>query len=161
MDVGAEIIPAASVSSNSERLSSDRPKSSANRPKRFADSDDEMDGGGARSWSKRDMTEYRNKYPYTRSDERVNSNYQFYTNEVESYPDGDLIDNIHKKWFGKYEKLEYHHGYIQWLFPIREKGLNWSADPLQEHEIDKLKKDKRAMERLQTSYRLMSVTKER
>jgi hypothetical protein len=40
-------------------------------------------------------------------------NYQFYSNEIESDPDGDFIDKIHKEWFGKWEKLERHHGYIQ------------------------------------------------
>lgn len=34
-------------------------------------------------------------------------------------PIGDTIDNIHKKWFGAYDLLEEHHGYIQWIFPIR------------------------------------------
>ena len=39
------------------------------------------------------------------------------------------------EWKGNYEWLERHHGYIQWLFPIRERGLNWDAQELQPHEI--------------------------
>lgn len=139
----------------SERHENGRRTVSAKSQMRFIDSDDDNNGGGARSWSKRDMTDYRNGYPDTLPERRVNSNYKFYTNQMESNPDGDLIDNIHKRWFGKYERLEYHHGYIQWLFPIREKGMNWSADALQTHEIEELTKDKLAMERLITSYRLM------
>lgn len=27
---------------------------------------------------------------------------------------GDKIDNIHKDWYGDYDRLESHHGYIQW-----------------------------------------------
>jgi hypothetical protein len=32
------------------------------------------------------------------------------------------IDELHEKWWGDYEALEREHGYIQWLFPIREDG---------------------------------------
>ena len=49
---------------------------------------------------------------------------------------GDYIDKIHMEWKGNYEWLERHHGYIQWLFPIRERGLNWQAQELQLHEIE-------------------------
>ena len=155
MEMDVENRPAASVSNRSEMRGHGRQTGSANRHKRFPDSDDENEGGGAGSWSKRDMTEYRNGYPKASTDTRMNSNYEFYTNQIRCDPDGDLIDNIHKKWFGNYDKLEYHHGYIQWLFPIREKGLNWSADPLQKHEIEKLTKNEEAMQRLLASYRLM------
>lgn len=48
---------------------------------------------------------------------------------------GDLIEDIHDHWKGNYQHLEVHHGYIQWLFPIRERGLNWHAQELQPHEI--------------------------
>ena len=41
-------------------------------------------------------------------------NYRFYANEIPSRPDGDLIDDIHERWWGQYNKLESHHGYIQW-----------------------------------------------
>lgn len=53
--------------------------------------------------------------------------------------DGDFIDDIHVKWWGDYGKLEVHHGYIQWLFPIREEGMNWDSQALQLHELQKLK----------------------
>ena len=120
---------------------------------RFIDSDDEKSGGS--SWAKRDIEEYRNNYPGARSDSRVTTNYDFYTNKIRSHPDGDYIDVIHKTWFGDYRNLEWHHGYIQWLFPLQEKGLNWSADPLQKHEIEKIKDDPKAMERILESYKLM------
>ena len=48
----------------------------------------------------------------------------------------ELIEDIHKKWKGDHTRLERHHGYIQWLFPIRERGLNWQAQELQSHEIE-------------------------
>ncbi len=47
---------------------------------------------------------------------------------------GDYIDDIHSEWFGNYTLLEDHHGYIQWLFPIREQGMNFHAQELQLHE---------------------------
>ena len=49
---------------------------------------------------------------------------------------GDHIDVIHEKWWGDYQHLEYNHSYIQWLFPIRERGLNMYADELQLHEAE-------------------------
>ncbi len=70
---------------------------------------------------------------------------------------------ISGRWFGDYEKLEYKHGYIQWLyvpfppyyryssdllvtcddfrFPIREYGMNYESQPLYKHEIERMKAD--------------------
>ena len=47
---------------------------------------------------------------------------------------GDFINNIHDEWWGDYNHLEWNHSYIQWLFPIRERGLNMHAQELQLHE---------------------------
>ena len=60
----------------------------------------------------------------------------FLKGEIESTPDGDYIDNILSKWWGNYDLLEAHHGYIQWLFPIREQGMNYQSQPLQKHELE-------------------------
>jgi hypothetical protein len=120
----------------------------------FADSDDD-DNESYSSWAQKDMEDYRSGYPNARSDSRITDNYDFYTNKIPSHPDGDTIDNIHKKWFGDYRKLELHNGYIEWLFPLQEKGLNLSAERLQKHEIEKIKNDKKALERILKSYELM------
>lgn len=119
----------------------------------FEDSDHE-DNNVSR-WAKRDIEEYRAGYPSVSRNSRMNTNLKFYTNIIPSHPDGDFIDNIHKKWKNDYRKLEYHHGFIQWLFPLQEAGLNWSADPLQKHEIEEIKKDPQAMERILKSYEMM------
>ena len=37
-------------------------------------------------------------------------------------------------------KIESHHGFIQWIFPIREIGMNSNASPLQLHEIEEITK---------------------
>lgn len=69
---------------------------------------------------------------------------------------GDLVDNIHDKWWGNYQVLESHDFYTQWyknvlhvsccvwpyymcvnrLFPTRSgPGVNKEAKELQPHEI--------------------------
>ena len=70
-------------------------------------------------------------------------------------PSGDFIDTIHEKWFGKYDLLEYHHGYIQWLFPIHEEGLNWQAQVLQRHEAKTMRETAAIKERVLKSYKLI------
>ncbi len=120
----------------------------------FDDSDDNDDSSYF-SLDQRDIAEYRNNYPNARSDPRITDNYDFYTNKIRSHPDGDLIDNIHKKWFGDYKRLECHDGYIEWLFPLQERGFNLSAEPLQKHEIESIKKDKKAFQRILKSYEMM------
>merc|ERR1712046_229054 len=76
--------------------------------------------------SKADAERFRAGYPGQEEmeDDAENLNERFQRNEIPSVPDGDLIENIHKEWRGDYERLEVHHGYIQWLFPIREPGMN-------------------------------------
>ena len=56
---------------------------------------------------------------------------------------------------GNYRELEGSHSFIQWLFPIREMGMNWASQPLEPHEIDGIKADPQAMDRLLESYRIM------
>lgn len=78
---------------------------------------------------------YRDGYPGEGDDPSQNDNLKFYTGRIASVPDGDFIDFIHEKWRGKYSKLEIHHGYIQWLFPIREHGMNSQSQKLYAHEV--------------------------
>lgn len=40
------------------------------------------------------------------------------------------------KWKGDYYKLESKHGYIQWLFPLFERGMNWDCPALKEIDIN-------------------------
>ena len=98
---------------------------------------------------------YLDGYPKAKDHKDYNLNIEFYQNVLPSSPNGDLVEGIHEGWFGAYDHLERHHGYIQWLFPIQEQGLNHMAQPLQKHEIQVLKKDKDAMKRLIKSYELM------
>jgi hypothetical protein len=40
-------------------------------------------------------------------------------------------------------------------FPIREYGMNYESQPLQEHEIEEMKASEEVIERILRSYRLM------
>jgi hypothetical protein len=76
-----------------------------------------------------------NRYPgEPLNDMELDSNLKFYQGKIKSRPNGDFIDEIHRTWAGDYRRLEQHHGYIQWLFPLHEDGVNMSAQVLQRHE---------------------------
>lgn len=96
-----------------------------------------------------------NKNALPLDDTKSLDNYQFYTNTLKSFPNGDFIDGIHTKWFGNWSLLEAHHGYIQWLFPIREGGLNMESQPLSKHESQLFRNDANILSRVKDSYRLM------
>ncbi|XP_038071360.1 opioid growth factor receptor-like protein 1 [Patiria miniata] len=107
------------------------------------------------AWCARDTEAYRNRYPNKRDNKSLNDNWKFYNNEIESKPRGTYIDTMHEHWFGDYSLLEEHHGYIQWLFPIREMGMNRQAQELQLHEAERICKDPKCSDRVVKSYELM------
>jgi len=101
-----------------------------------------------------DLENYRKCYPDLVDDESITDNYRFYSGQI-PFHKGDYIDNIHKNWWGKTDILEDSHGYLQWLFPIREQDNNSHSKPLQKHEITKIKDDPRCMQRFRKSYEMM------
>lgn len=103
----------------------------------------------------KDTEEYREGYPGKVDDQNATQNLQFYKNLLRSRPNGGLIDDIHRDWFGNYRLLEQHHGYIQWLFPIREHGMNSDAQVLQLHEAQAIMADDVCKLRVVRSYSLM------
>ncbi|KAJ7095760.1 opioid growth factor receptor conserved region-domain-containing protein [Mycena belliarum] len=103
----------------------------------------------------RDVQDFLASYPHTPSDPALSANLRFYTNAARCRPDNLLIEEIHDQWHGDYEKLERRHGFIQWLFPIREHGMNYESQPLQAHEIAAMRADPRVLARLLASYALM------
>ncbi|XP_071104468.1 opioid growth factor receptor-like protein 1 [Haliotis cracherodii] len=107
-----------------------------------------------RRWSQKDTEDYRKGYP-GKKDVSGTLNLDFYRNCITSQPNGDKIDDIHENWYGKYDILESHHGYIQWLFPIRENGMNLYAQELRVKEAEEIKKDPKTYERVLTSYKMM------
>ncbi|XP_051281671.1 opioid growth factor receptor [Dicentrarchus labrax] len=106
----------------------------------------------------KDMQNYRRGYPNLTDDEcsedKMN-NLQFYLNKFPSSPDDVYIESFLKEWKNDYKRLERVHSYIQWLFPLREPGVNYMASELTKKEIEAFKKNEDAKKRLVESYELM------
>ncbi|KAI0695977.1 opioid growth factor receptor conserved region-domain-containing protein [Cytidiella melzeri] len=103
----------------------------------------------------RDVRMFWQGYPGAEDNTSYGKNLAFYSNKRRCQPDNLLISEIHESWRGDYNKLEYNHGFIQWLFPLREHGVNHEAQPLQPHEIKAMVADEGIMARVLESYRLM------
>ncbi|KAM9350849.1 opioid growth factor receptor [Symphorus nematophorus] len=106
----------------------------------------------------KDMQNYRRGYPNLTDDECAEdkmNNLQFYLNKYPSAPDDVYIDSFLKDWKNDYKRLERVHSYIQWLFPLREPGVNYMASELTKKEIEAFKKNEDAKKRLVESYELM------
>src|SRR5271154_3708691 len=102
----------------------------------------------------RDIRDFLHNYPTQRTLSNI-TNLQFYSNQIVFRPGGCTIDDFHDRAYGNYRTLENHHGYIQWLFPIREQGLNEYAAPLQTHEARIMRVDAEIQARLVKSLKLM------
>ncbi|XP_055452193.1 opioid growth factor receptor [Psammomys obesus] len=113
---------------------------------------------GYRNWrAMQDMRRYRHHYPDL-ADQDCNgdmSNLSFYKNEICFQPNGFLIEDILQNWKDNYDLLEENHSYIQWLFPLREPGVNWHAKPLTLKEVEAFKSSKEVRDRLIRAYELM------
>jgi hypothetical protein len=103
----------------------------------------------------RDTKAFLLNYPHETDDLTINSNTSFYSNDLKFRPYGLFVDDFLTKAHGKFRLLELHHGYIQWLFPIREQGLNSHADPLQPHEAHTIRTTPKMQQRLLQSLYLM------
>ncbi|XP_064364718.1 opioid growth factor receptor-like protein 1 isoform X2 [Dromaius novaehollandiae] len=108
-------------------------------------------------YAARDLYKYRHQYPNFKDLRYQNDlcNLRFYKNKIPFKPDGVYIEEVLNKWKGDYEKLEHNHTYIQWLFPLREQGLNFYAKELTTYEIEEFKKTKEAIRRFVLAYKLM------
>ncbi|XP_068118994.1 opioid growth factor receptor-like protein 1 [Hyperolius riggenbachi] len=105
------------------------------------------------SWNSaaKDLQRYRHGYPEDMP------NLWFYQNKIPFEPNGCCIEEVyqHNHAGEKYRILETKHDYIQWLFPLREPGLNAYAKPLTKDEIQMMKNDPEVMKRFLKSYILM------
>ncbi|KFP30305.1 Opioid growth factor receptor, partial [Colius striatus] len=114
---------------------------------------------GRRNWhAARDLQRYRHCYPgliEPENEEELMWNLSFYKNEICFMPQGLHIDILLESWWDNYEILEENHSYIQWLFPLREHGMNRRARPLTCQEIQAFKKSKEVMQRFVRAYQLM------
>jgi len=110
-----------------------------------------------------DLEKYQQGYPandkeYNYGEEEMVQrckNLLFYKGLLRSKPDNCTIMDFHEEWFGKYRELEFGHGFIQWLFPIREQGLNHQAHKLYPHEMLVMRKSPEIRLRLFKSYQLI------
>ncbi|KZV82902.1 hypothetical protein EXIGLDRAFT_684399 [Exidia glandulosa HHB12029] len=102
-----------------------------------------------------DVQRFLESYAGQHDDPQLNANLEFYTNKRRCQPNNLTIDELHSDWDGDYETLEFEHGYIQWLFPIPEFGMNSRSQPLQKHEESAIRASPDAMKRVVRSYRLM------
>ncbi|XP_069607256.1 opioid growth factor receptor-like [Ranitomeya imitator] len=112
--------------------------------------------------SARDMQRYRHGYDKADLDTADDPdspekmpNLLFYQNQMAFQPYGETIEDIYRKWWDDYKELEANHSYIQWLFPLREPGVNPYATPLTQAEIKRMRADEVVMQRLLKSYKLM------
>ncbi|XP_074144894.1 opioid growth factor receptor isoform X2 [Sminthopsis crassicaudata] len=113
---------------------------------------------GCRNWrAVQDMQRYRRRYPGLKDEESNEEmlNLKFYKNEIAFLPNGYFIEEILKNWKEDYDILEDNHSYIQWLFPLRERGVNWHAKPLTLREIQEFKKSAEVMRRFVQAYELI------
>ncbi|KFV08866.1 Opioid growth factor receptor, partial [Pterocles gutturalis] len=115
---------------------------------------------GGRNWNAaKDLQRYRRHYPglieSENEEEEEMWNLSFYKNEICFLPQGLHIEDLLESWWDNYEILEENHSYIQWLFPLRERGMNWRAKPLTCQEIQAFKKSKEVMQRFIRAYQLM------
>ncbi|XP_064377685.1 opioid growth factor receptor isoform X2 [Dromaius novaehollandiae] len=115
---------------------------------------------GRRNWNAaKDLQRYRHHYPGLvepeNDEEEEMWNLSFYKNEICFLPHGLHIETLLESWWDNYEVLEENHSYIQWLFPLREHGMNWHAKPLTRQEIEAFKKSSEVMQRFERAYQLM------
>ncbi|XP_047663020.1 opioid growth factor receptor isoform X1 [Tachysurus fulvidraco] len=108
----------------------------------------------------KDMQNYRHGYPNIIDEDCTEDrmpNLKFYLNEIKSSPDvSDVyIETFHSEWKLDYKRLERVHSYIQWLFPLREPGVNYLATELTKKEIQAFQESEEAKRRLVDSYELM------
>ncbi|XP_024606089.1 opioid growth factor receptor isoform X1 [Neophocaena asiaeorientalis asiaeorientalis] len=94
---------------------------------------------GSRNWrAARDTRRYRHHYPDLVEGDASGDmpNLSFYKNEIRFLPNGCFIEDILQNWKEEYGLLEDNHSYIQWLFPLREPGVNCHAKPLTLQEVE-------------------------
>jgi len=106
-----------------------------------------------------DTSDYLNGYPDKVDPplEESRWNLDFYEGKVRlnGERNAPFIDDIHARWHGEYALLEQKHDYIQWIFPIREFGMNDVAVPLTLHEAEAIRASPETAKRVVQSYRMM------
>ncbi|KAG9474540.1 hypothetical protein GDO78_004700 [Eleutherodactylus coqui] len=134
-----------------ERPREQRPQRRHNCPRRW------------KTKAARDLQRYRHSYQEEQSGDqsctgehpKTTPNLDFYQNKKCFEPNGLCIDDLLNDWKEDYTTLERNHSYIQWLFPLREYGMNSCAKPLTLSEVKMMKGDEAVMARFLKAYKLM------
>ncbi|TRY58214.1 hypothetical protein DNTS_008558, partial [Danionella cerebrum] len=113
-------------------------------------------------YAARDMQEFRHSCKNLDRDGNGDCSYEkgslinlkFYKGQLKSSPDNIQIDQF-ADFMGRYDWLEMTHSYIQWMFPLQERGMNWEAEVLTKKEIQLFREDKEAKRKLVKSYEVM------
>ncbi len=88
--------------------------------------------------------------------ERDDENVGFYSGAIPSRPSGASVDVIHDTWAHDMRRLERHHGFIQWLFPVFENtGVNLEARVLTKEAAAIIRADVAMSRRVLRSYKMM------
>ncbi|GAA5909305.1 uncharacterized protein JCM6883_005838 [Sporobolomyces salmoneus] len=103
----------------------------------------------------RDISQFLSHYPSNPVRPQASANLDFYQGRIAAKPSKKKVEELQNELRGNWDELEYNHSFVQWLFPIREQGVNYQAQPLELHEIAQLRQDPIAMSRLIESYRIM------
>eukprot|EP01065_Artemidia_motanka_P045369 TRINITY_DN664_c0_g1_i1.p2 TRINITY_DN664_c0_g1~~TRINITY_DN664_c0_g1_i1.p2 ORF type:complete len:328 (+),score=99.28 TRINITY_DN664_c0_g1_i1:78-1061(+) len=113
---------------------------------------------GNRASAAEDTRDYREGYPGKLDTPGADLNLRFYGLDITTRPGGDLVTDFHGpkgRRHGDYDWLEIDHSYIQWLFPIREQGLNYQAQELMMAEAEAFRADPVLQGRIIDSYETM------
>lgn len=102
-----------------------------------------------------DVRSFLRRYPASRPSPSNVANLEFYRGQGPARPSTSTIAQLHKELEGNYRALEHRHDFIQWIFPIREAGMNWASQPLELHEAEMMMLSPVIMERVLVSYNMM------
>ncbi|KAL7413646.1 opioid growth factor receptor conserved region-domain-containing protein [Mrakia frigida] len=102
-----------------------------------------------------DVQQFQSMYPRLNPNPTNSKNLEFYTGKGKALPGSLKIDELLDRLENDWAEVESNHGFIQWLFPIPEHGMNWQSQPLEPHEAQAISSDPLAMERLMRSYEMM------
>ncbi|ORY34317.1 opioid growth factor receptor conserved region-domain-containing protein [Naematelia encephala] len=103
----------------------------------------------------RDVEDFLASYPGQSNQKGSDVNLRFYSNEIRMRPDDMTYEEFMHAYERDWDELESNHGFIQWLFPIRESGVNPLSRPLQVTEAKAMSENSAILTRLLRSYKMM------
>lgn len=102
-----------------------------------------------------DVQEFLEDYPRHVDNPKLTKNMQFFAGERKAQPNDLFFDELLEYLAEDLSRVENDHGFVQWLFPIPEQGLNHQAQPLQKFEAEAIKSSEISQQRFLNAYKLM------